>query len=63
MRRLLKRLEIIKAATFLEDEETIALNVSKMCGTAEETEGLKAILADLDSLNYPGAFISILNSP
>jgi cystathionine beta-lyase/cystathionine gamma-synthase len=45
MHRLMKRLEIIKAAISLGDEETIALHVSKVRGMAEETEGLKAILA------------------
>lgn len=59
MLRLLKRLEIIKAAISLEDEETIALQVSKMRGVNEETEGLKAILADLDSLDYPAALTRI----
>ena len=59
MHRLMKRLEIIKAAISLGDEETIALHVSKVRGMAEETEGLKAILANLDSLDYPGALTRI----
>lgn len=59
MHRLIKRLEIIKAAIGLEDEDTIALHVNKIRGMAEEADGLEAILANLASLNYPDALTRI----
>lgn len=59
MQQLIKRLEIIKAAISLEDEETISLHVEKIRCRAGEVEELTIILSCLDTLDYPEAFSHI----
>jgi hypothetical protein len=59
MQQLLKRLEIIKAAISLEDEETISLHLEKIRCRAGEVEELTAIFSCLDALDYPEALSHI----
>ncbi len=61
MQQILKRLEIIKAAISLEDEETIALHLSKIRSMGEQAEGLDDIFISLDRLDYPRALSRIAN--
>ncbi|PID77541.1 MAG: hypothetical protein CSB24_00870 [Deltaproteobacteria bacterium] len=59
MQQILKRLEIIKAAISLEDEETIALHLGKIRSGGEQAEGLDDIFISLDRLDYPLALSRI----
>ncbi|MBM9519979.1 hypothetical protein JWG39_09135 [Desulforhopalus vacuolatus] len=59
MQQLIKRLEIIKAAISLEDEETISLQVDKIRCRSGEVEELTLILSCLDTLDYPEALSHI----
>lgn len=52
MQQLMKRLEIIKAAISLEDEETITLHLGKIGGAADAFPGLESILSHLAALDY-----------
>ncbi len=59
MQQLLKRLEIIRAAISLEDEETISLHLGKIRGMEAQNDDLGEILACLDTLKYLQALILI----
>ncbi|MBM9519976.1 J domain-containing protein [Desulforhopalus vacuolatus] len=59
MQQLIKRLEIIKAAISLEDEETISLHLEKIRCRAGEVEELTVIFSCLDALDYPEALLHI----
>ncbi len=52
MQQLIKRLESIKAAISLEDEESIALHLDKIRSKGAEIEGLPAIIICLDAFDY-----------
>ncbi len=59
MQQLLKRLEIIKAAISLEDNETIALHLGKIRDRKQHDPALGDIVARLDRLDYPQALTLI----
>ncbi len=59
MQQLLKRLEIIRAAISLEDEETIALHLGRIRGLEGQDDGLAEICTRLDVLDYPQALALI----
>ncbi len=55
MQQLMKRLEIMRAAISLEDEETIALHRERLVQMADESVDLCEILNSIDVLDYPDA--------